>query len=283
MFFSFFLGIESSANLTGKNSFVDSNAISIDKEETPDHHKKFPVSNEEILRFLGRRSTQSYLKKIFEEKIPSERHRILRQMFESGKLNFSIYSPIVKLSQIDFLENDNKIDQQLPEILEPVLKSWNFSHMPTMACGKSELPNSQPKDYRLKYIYNVMVPESIVKYLQITNRWDKARAEKFFQDGESRVTNDELEEFDKELEEDARREKERMLKEQYDPTDESDSEGSFDVYEESFDLPNIEESTNGKIEIEEKTGYSRSTNKFSRSRKNNRGKRPYNISNSGKL
>ena len=269
--------------MTGKNRVVDSNDMSIDNEETPDHHKKFPVSNGEILRFLGRRSTQSYLKKIFEEKIPSERHKILRQMFESGKLNFSIYSPIVKLSQIDFLENDNKIDQQLPEILEPVLKSWNFSHMPTLACGESELPNSQSKDYRLKYIYNVMVPESIVKYLQMTKRWDKERAEKFFQDGESRVTNDELEEFDKELEEDARRERERRLKEQYDPTDESDSEVSFDVDDESFDLPNIEESTNGGIEIEEKTRCSRSSNKIPRSNKINGGKKPYNISNSGKL
>ena len=269
--------------MTDKNCFVDSNAISIDKEETPDHHKKFPVSNVEILKFLGRRSTQSYLKKIFEEKIPSERHRILRQMFESGKLNFSVYSPITKLSQIDFLENDNKIDQQLANILEPVLKSWNFSHMPTMACGESELHNSQAKDYRQRYIYNVMVPESIVKYLQIMNRWDKASAEKFFQDGESRVTNDELEEFDKELEEDARREKERRLKEQYNSTDESDSEISFDVAEESFDLPNIEESTIDEIGIEEKTGYSRSTNKFSRSKRNNRRKRPFDVSNSGKL
>ena len=269
--------------MTGKACVVDSNTMSICNEETPDHHKKFPVSNAEILRFLGKRSTKSYLKKIFEEKIPSERHRILRQMFESGKLNFSIYSPIVKLSQIDFLENDNKIDQQLPEILEPVLKSWNFSHMPTLAYGESELPNSQSKEYRLKYIYNVMVPESIVKYLQVTRRWDKEKAEKFFQDGESRVTNDELEDFDKELEEDARRESERRLKEQFDPTDESDSEVSFDVDDESFDLPNIEESTTGGIEIEEKTGYSRSTSKLSRSNLINREKRPYNNSNSGKL
>jgi len=275
--------IESSGNMTGKACLVDSNTMSICNEETPDHHKKFPVSNAEILRFLGKRSTKSYLKKIFEEKIPSERHRILRQMFESGKLNFSIYSPIVKLSQIDFLENDNKIDQQLPEILEPVLKSWNFSHMPTLAYGESELPNSQSKEYRLKYIYNVMVPESIVKYLQVTRRWDKEKAEKFFQDGESRVTNDELEDFDKELEEDARRESERRLKEQFDPTDESDSEVSFDVDDESFDLPNIEESTTGGIEIEEKTGYSRSTSKLSRSNLINREKRPYNNSNSGKL
>merc|ERR1712126_804011 len=111
-------------------------------------------------------------------------------------------------------------------------------------------------------------------------RWDKEKAEKFFQDGESRVTNDELEDFDKELEEDARRESERRLKEQFDPTDESDSEVSFDVDDESFDLPNIEESTTGGIEIEEKTGYSRSTSKLSRSNLINREKRPYNNSNS---
>ena len=45
-----------------------------------------------------------------------------------------------------------------------------------------------------------MVPEVIIKYLQEKNKWDKQTAEKFYLDGESRVTEQELREFDEELE-----------------------------------------------------------------------------------
>ena len=216
-----------------------------------DLKKKYPVSNDEILRFLKLRSTQLYLKKIFQEEIKSERHNILRQMFKTGKLNFGIYAPITRLSQIDFLENDNRIDQQLSDILEPILKTWECSHIPSMAISNDEFLHSQAKLYRQKYIFNVMVPESIVKYLQIKNRWDQKRAETFFQDGESRVTNIELEEFDKELEEDAKREKERKIKFQWYETEESDNDTSFDSDNELLDLPNIEEcDINGEVATE---------------------------------
>ena len=209
-----------------------------------EHRKKYPVSNGEILRFLSLKKEQSRLKKIFDGEISSERHDILRQMFKTGKLNFGIYAPITRLAQIDFLEDDKKIDSKLFNLLEPILKQWDLSSVPEMAFSKDELPYSQSKSYRQKYIHNVMVPESIVRYLQRKNGWDKNKAEDFFQDGESRVTQNELNDLDKELEIDAKREKERKLQEQSDDSNDSENDLSYDLDEEFLELPNIDDDAN---------------------------------------
>lgn len=209
-----------------------------------EHRKKYPVSNGEILRFLSLKKEQSRLKKIFDGEISSERHDILRQMFKTGKLNFGIYAPITRLAQIDFLEDDKKIDSKLFNLLEPILKQWDLSSVPEMAFSKDELPYSQSKSYRQKYIHNVMVPESIVRYLQRKNGWDKTKAENFFQDGESRVTQNELNDLDKELEIDAKREKERKLQEQSDDSNDSENDLSYDLDEEFLELPNIDDDAN---------------------------------------
>ena len=205
-----------------------------------EHRKKYPVSNGEILKFLTKKKTVSYLKSIFNEKIASERHNIVCQMFKTGKLDFGIFSPITKLSQAQFLEDDKKIDSQLSEIIGPILNGLNLSRVHGMSRSEDKLLDNQAKNYRDKYIYHVMVPEAIVKYIQTKNRWDKERAEQFYQDGESRVTNDELQEFDQELEEDAKRERERKAKEQYDTSDDSNDCFSFDN-DEHLELPNIDD------------------------------------------
>jgi len=192
------------------------------------------------LKFLAKKKTASYLKSIFNEKIASERHNIVSQMFKTGKLDFGIFSPITKLSQVQFLEDDKKIDCQLSEIIGSILNELNLSRVHGMSRSEDKLLDNQAKNYRDKYIYHVMVPEAIVKYIQTKNRWDKERAEQFYQDGESRVTNDELQEFDQELEEDAKRERERKAKEQYDTSDDSNDCFSFDN-DEHLELPNIDD------------------------------------------
>ena len=81
-----------------------------------------------------------------------------------------------------------------------------------------------------------------MKYLQDKNRWDKDTAEMFYLDGESRVTNYELEQFDQELDDDAKREKERKLRERYD-SEESENGTSSNNDDDPLilELPNTDE------------------------------------------
>ena len=93
-----------------------------------------------------------------------------------------------------------------------------------------------------------------MKYLQDKNGWDKKTAEIFYLDGESRVTNYELQQFDQELDEDAKREKERKLRERYDSEESEDGTSSnYDDDSLILELPNIEpenhECRNKKIHV----------------------------------
>ena len=224
----------------------DSNSMR-DAEENNvslDNQNKYPVSNGEILKYLDKEETSSYLKSILEGKIKSERHDIVREMFRTGKLDFGIQSKIFHLTQPQFLYDDKKIDLQLSETMNRILDAVDLSHMYEMAKRPTDTINSLSHQYSHHYIYHVLVPEAILKYLQYKNGWDKERAESFFQDGESRITDLELQEFEDELDEDVKRKRDRMLQEQYDTSDESDEEMYMNYKEndnEIHELPNIDE------------------------------------------
>lgn len=94
--------------------------IPIKRKLTLEHRHKYPVSNGEILKFLTRKQTLSYLKRILNEKVKSQRHDIVCNIFRSGKTDFSISSKIFQLTRADFLENDHKIDRQLLKTLSKV-------------------------------------------------------------------------------------------------------------------------------------------------------------------
>ena len=234
---------EKNANHTFMLKKGSKSATACEKRKlTLEHRRKYPVSNGEILKFFSQKRTSLYLENICKGEIQSERHNIVCNMFRSGKLDFGIHSKIFHLAQVQFLEDDQKIDHQLFEKMNRVLKKVNLSQIPGMSAHMNDSYDSLSNQYRQKYIYHVLVPEGIVKYLQHKNGWDKPIAENYFLDGESRVSNLELKEFDEELDEDARREKERICKEQYDTTDEEEDEVFTD--DENYvdlELPNLEE------------------------------------------
>ena len=162
-----------------------SESTSTKKKLTLEHRRKYPVSNGEILKFLSQEETALYLEQIFNEEIPSERHNIVCKMFRSGKLDFSIHSKIFHLAQVQFLEDDQTIDSLLPAVMNRIFERVDVSRVPGMVKRDNDSFDSIADHYRHKYIFHVLVPEGIVKYLQEKNGWDKNTAEKFYLDGES--------------------------------------------------------------------------------------------------
>ena len=224
-----------------RNMNSKSESTSAKRKLTLEHRRKYPVSNGEILKFLSREEIALYLEKIFNEEIPSERHDIVCKMFKIGKLDFGIHSKIFHLAQVQFLEDDRAIDSKLCEVMNRIFQRVDVSRVPGMVKRDNDSFDSQANHYRHKYIFHVLVPEGIVKYLQDKNGWDKNTAENFYLDGESRVTNSELKEFDEELDEDAKREKERKLRERYETSDEdSEDIGTDEDNEEMLELPNLD-------------------------------------------
>ena len=174
-------------------------------EVVPGIKDKYPVSNEEVLQFISKKKTIAYLQKIFNEEVKSERHNIVRNMFMSGNLDFSMRSKIYQLDRADFLEDDHKIDKQLFQIMSQLLDTMNLSRIPEMMGHPKDSLDYQRTFNKGQYIWFVLIPEAIIRYLQVKNGWCKSVAEKFYLDGVPRVTDKQLKEFDEELEEDATR------------------------------------------------------------------------------
>ena len=217
---------------------------------TLDHRIKYPVSNGEFVKYLSEEETSVFLTSILKGEIKSERHDIVSKMFRSGKLDFGIHSEIFHLAGSTFLEDDGKIDAQLSEAMNRILEAVDLSHMHGMSKRPNDTINSLSHQYSHQYIFHVLVPEGIVQYLQYKNSWDKKTAETFYQDGESRISELELQEFDEELDEDAKRKRSRMLQEQYDTSDESEEEMCMNG-DEIHDLPNIDNPEIREAEISE--------------------------------
>jgi len=84
---------------------------------------------------------------------------------------------------------------------------------------------------RHKYIFNVLVPEGIIKCLQEKYNWTWKKANDFFIDADSRITENELREFDEEIEDEIKKETERKRKAIYDShEDDSDDHGNQQSY-----------------------------------------------------
>lgn len=183
--------------------------------------KKYPISNQEIVKYFSKKKTWRYLTQIYNGEIPSERHNIVSTMFESRKLDFGIHSRISRLSAADFLEDDQKIDSELWSILSKIFDELDTTKVSGVAFIEEE-PYAMRKvlEMRQKYIFYVFVPEGIIKYLQNKFRWTWHKANEFFLDGESRITKEDLEDFDKEILDDMKKEAERKRKQIYESSDE---------------------------------------------------------------
>lgn len=206
-------------------------------EVEPEFKQKYPVSNEEILQFISKEKTIAYLQKIFNGEVKSERHNIVRNMFMSGNIDFSMRSKIYQLDRADFLEDDHEIDKQLFQAMSELLDTMNLSRVPSMIVDPDKSLIYQRIFNKEQYIWFVLIPETIVRYLQVKNCWSKSVAEKFYLDGESRVTDSELKDFDRELEEDVARLQRKSLEDAYASSEE---EEGFDRYEERhMELPDV--------------------------------------------
>ena len=153
---------------------------------------QYPVSNSEVLGFLSLEKTAIHLVRICNGEVQSERHNIVYQMFSRGTLDFGINSRIFRLSEAHFLVDDGTIDLQLFKLILKVFERSELSKLLEISVSSYKYTL-----YRHKYIYHVLVPEAILKYLQERNGWDRETAESFYVDGESRVTQQELDDFDK--------------------------------------------------------------------------------------
>ena len=206
-------------------------------EVVPGIKEKYPVSNEEVLQFISKKKTIAYLQKIFNEEVKSERHNIVKNMFMSGNIDFSMRSKIYQLDKADFLEDDHKIDKQLFQAMSELLDTMNLSRLRGMIEDPDKSLIYLKTFNKEQYIWLVLIPETIVRYLEVKNRWSKCVAEKFYLDGESRVTDSELKDFDRELEEDAARLQRKSLEDAYASSEE---EEGFDRYEERhMELPDV--------------------------------------------
>ena len=190
-----------------------------------------------MLQFLTEKKTRAYLRSIVNGEVKSERHNIVWNMFLSGKLDFSMRSKIYQLDRADFLEDDHKIDKQLFQVMSQLLDTMNLSRILEMMGDTKDSLDYQRTFNKGQYIWSVLIPEAIIRYLQVKNGWSKSVAEKFYLDGVSRVTDKQLKEFDQELEEDAARLQRKSIQDTYSSSEE---EKGFDEYEaRQMELPDI--------------------------------------------
>ena len=197
----------------------------------------YPVSNKEVLQFLTEKKTRAYLRSIVNGEVKSERHNIVWNMFLSGKLDFSMRSKIYQLDRADILEDDHKIDKQLFQVMSQLLDTMNLSRILEMMGDTKDSLDYQRTFNKGQYIWSVLIPEAIIRYLQVKKGWSKSVAEKFYLDGVSRVTDKQLKEFDQELEEDAARIQRKSIQDTYSSSEE---EKGFDEYEaRQMELPDI--------------------------------------------
>ena len=96
------------------------------------YRQQYPVSNAEILNFLSSEEAALYLEKVFNKEVQSDRHDIVCKMFRSGKLDFGIHSKIFHLSQVQFLEDDQRIDSKLSDVVSRLFKRIDILQVPEM-------------------------------------------------------------------------------------------------------------------------------------------------------
>jgi len=223
---------------------------------------KHPLSNREIVDYFLLRETKSYLRKIYNNVIPSERHNIVCSMFESKKLDFGIYSRIFRLASAQFLEDDHKIDTQLWDILSKMFDTLDTKKIPELAFNEKEKDKyamRQVLNMRHQYIFHVFVPEGIIRCLQEKYNWTWIEANDFFIDADSRITKKELEDFDEEINDEIKKETERKRRALYDSHDDESDEHSK---EQSFEqkLSSLMKDDIRRYELKNSRGTSKQSN-----------------------
>ena len=204
--------------------------------------KKYPVSNPDILKFFEREDTKQYLKDIYDGVIPSERHDIVCSMFAKERWDAGIYTKIFRLASAQFLEDDGKIDKQLWNIVSKMFERVDLNRIRGFTYSTDFYEMAQVESDMYKYVFYVFVPEGIVKYIQDINNWDRDQAEFYYVNVESRVSQEELDDFDEEIALDQVREQERLQKEKEDAENEKlkADEISKNNDMQDFDLPDLD-------------------------------------------
>ena len=214
--------------------------------------KKYPVSNPDILKFFEREDTKQYLKDIYDGVIPSERHDIVCSMFAKERWDAGIYTKIFRLASAQFLEDDGKIDKQLWNIVSKMFERVDLNRIRGFTYSTDFYEIAQVESDMYKYVFYVFVPEGIVKYIQDINNWDRDQAEFYYVNVESRVSQEELVDFDKEIALDQVREQERLQKEKEDAENErlKADEISKNNDMQDFDLPDLDLDERNAQELE---------------------------------
>ncbi len=166
----------------------------------------YPVSNYVFIKYLQLEETQHYLALIYNEEIPCKRHTLQLQMVQSGRYDLH---KIRYRSQPDFLEDKDNIDQVIRYILSPIFERLDITKL-SKPTGNDCMDKRTLEDNKHRYLFDVMLPESIIRHLEQKNGWDHEDAEQFFIDSESRVTQEDLDGLDLEDLIDAQREREKI-------------------------------------------------------------------------
>ena len=178
--------------------------------ENVSKRKKYSVSNPDILKFFEREDTKEYLKDIYDGVIPSERHDIVCSILAKGRWDAGIYTKIFRLASAQFLEDDGNIDKQLWSTVSKMFERVDLTRIRGSTFTTNFYEIAAVESDMHKYVFYVFVPEGIVKYIQDINSWDRDQAENYYVDVESRVSQEELDDFDEEIALDQAREQERL-------------------------------------------------------------------------
>merc|ERR1712223_152617 len=217
--------------------------------ENVSKRKKYPVSNPDILKFFEREDTKEYLKDIYDGVIPSERHDIVCSMLAKGRWDAGIYTKIFRLASAQFLEDDGNIDKQLWSTVSKMFERVDLKRIRGCTFSTNFYEMAAVESDMHKYVFYVFVPEGIVKYIQDINSWDRDQAENYYVNVESRVSQEELDDFDEEIALDQVREQERLKREKEAERDQREAErineNNNDI---DFELPDLDvDETNASV------------------------------------
>ena len=168
-------------------------------------------------------------------------------------MDLSINSKILPLTKPQFLEDDGEIDGKLKGILSNV---FEVAKPPPDTRFDTGNPH-----FRSLYIFHVLIPEGLINLIAKKYNWSRDKAEDFFVDIESRVTDKDLENFEQELLHDSIKEKEKKLKDRFGSasSDEESSTGN----DANNDLPDVEFDSGNEITLQRESNNLSGANVFS--------------------
>ena len=173
-----------------------------------DIKEQYPVKIPEILSFLQTDQANKLCLGLYQGHVNSRRSEIIKTMHAGdNRFDFGIHSDIMKIVNLNFIENDEYVEQSIWKLLRPV-----FDMVEEHPAVEFDVSNER---FRYQYAFYVLLPESLIALISKKYDWTKGLAESFYLDANSRVSASDyqnyLEEQD-ELEEEKKREAKRKNK-----------------------------------------------------------------------